>query len=116
MSRASKGGTKVRSFLSVSDLTARDLAGILDRMKSLKPAMKRHDNLSDLRGLTVGLFFEKPYISTVMGDPADVFLEGMVIGVECFLGRKGVGSAGFEQNAIITSTGVELITTTPMLW
>jgi hypothetical protein len=32
------------------------------------------------------------------------------------LARKGVGSAGFEQNAIITSAGAELITTTPMRW
>jgi Xaa-Pro aminopeptidase len=69
-----------------------------------------------LYGHGLGLFFEKPYISTVMGDPEDVFLEGMVIGVECFLGRKGVGSAGFEQNAIISSTGVEVVTTTPMRW
>lgn len=69
-----------------------------------------------LYGHGLGLFFEKPYISTVMGEPEDVFLEGMVIGVECFLGRKGVGSAGFEQNAIVTSSGAELITTAPMLW
>lgn len=69
-----------------------------------------------LYGHGLGLFFEKPYISTVMGEPTDVFLESMVVGVECFLARKGVGSAGFEQNAIITSTGTELITTTPMRW
>ncbi len=69
-----------------------------------------------LYGHGLGLFFEKPYISTVMGEPMDVFLEGMVVGVECFLARKGVGSAGFEQNAIITSTGTEVITTTPMRW
>jgi Xaa-Pro dipeptidase len=69
-----------------------------------------------LYGHGLGLFFEKPYISTLMGEPEDVFLEGMVVGVECFLARKGVGSAGFEQNAIITSAGAELITTTPMRW
>jgi Xaa-Pro dipeptidase len=69
-----------------------------------------------LYGHGLGLFFEKPYISTLMGDPEDLFLEGMVVGVEVFLGRHGVGSAGFEQNAIITHAGAEVITTTPMLW
>ena len=91
----------------------------LARIGDQQAAQFDRDQAADkfpLYGHGLGLFFEKPYISTVMGDPADVFLEGMVIGVECFLGRKGVGSAGFEQNAIITSTGVELITTTPMLW
>jgi len=67
-------------------------------------------------GHGLGLFFEKPYISTVMGDPDDVFLENMVIGIETFVARKGLGSAGFEQNAIITKDGIELVTTAPMLW
>lgn len=67
-------------------------------------------------GHGLGLFFEKPYISTVMGDPDDVFLENMVIGIETFVARKGLGSAGFEQNAIITRDGIELVTNTPMLW
>ncbi len=65
MSRASvKEGKKVRSLLSVSDLSARELAGLLERMKSLKPAIKRRDALSDLRGKAVGLFFEKPSTRT----------------------------------------------------
>jgi ornithine carbamoyltransferase len=57
-------GTKGRSLLSVSDLSARDLASILERMKSLKPAIKRREALSDLRGVAVGLFFEKPSTRT----------------------------------------------------
>jgi hypothetical protein len=28
--------------------------------------------------------------------------------------RKGVGSAGFEQNFIVTEKGLELLTRTPM--
>ncbi|HUI01532.1 MAG TPA: ornithine carbamoyltransferase [Nitrososphaerales archaeon] len=64
MSRSPKGGGKVRSILSVSDLSARDLAGILDRTKTLKQVMKRRDGPSDLKGLTVGLFFEKPSTRT----------------------------------------------------
>lgn len=65
MSRNSaKAGTKPRSLLSVSDLSAGDLGGMLERMKSLKPAIKRREALSDLRGKVVGLLFEKPSTRT----------------------------------------------------
>ena len=37
---------------------------ILDRMKSLKPAIKGREPLSDLKGVAVGLFFEKPSTRT----------------------------------------------------
>ncbi|MSP83729.1 MAG: aminopeptidase P family protein [Alphaproteobacteria bacterium] len=69
-----------------------------------------------LYGHGLGLFFEKPYISTSMGEAGDVFQEGMVMGVEAFLARSGVGAAGFEQNVIVGKDGAELLTTTPMLW
>jgi len=42
--------------------------------------------------------------------------ENMVLGVEVFLGKPGVGSAGFEQNFIVRTGGNELLTTTPMTW
>jgi ornithine carbamoyltransferase len=65
MSRTSgNAGTKVRSLLSVSDLSGHELAGILDRMKALKPAIKRRETLPDLRGVMVGLYFEKPSTRT----------------------------------------------------
>ena len=41
---------------------------------------------------------------------------GMVLGVEAFLAREGVGLAGFERNLIVTDTGVELLEKTPMLF
>ncbi len=59
-----KARPKARSLLSVSDLSAHDLVGMLERMKSLKPAIKRREILSDLRGSAVGLFFEKPSTRT----------------------------------------------------
>ncbi len=63
-----------------------------------------------------GLYFEgPPYISTVLEHDA-VFEEGMLIGVEAFLARNGVGNAGFEENYLVTRDGLELLTTTPMLW
>ena len=69
-----------------------------------------------LYGHGVGLFFEKPYISTSMGTPGTAFEEGMVMGVEAFLAREGVGSAVFEQNVIVGKDGAELLITTPPLF
>jgi Xaa-Pro dipeptidase len=40
---------------------------------------------------------------------------GMVMAAEIFLTHPGIGTAGFEQNVIITGTGTELLTKTPML-
>jgi Xaa-Pro aminopeptidase len=40
---------------------------------------------------------------------------GMVMAAEIFLTHPGVGTAGFEQNVIITGEGAELLTKTPML-
>jgi Xaa-Pro aminopeptidase len=47
----------------------------------------------------------------------DVSLKpGMVMAAEIFLTHLGVGTAGFEQNVIVTKHGTELLTTTPMLF
>jgi len=40
---------------------------------------------------------------------------GMVMSAEIFLTHPGVGTAGFEQNLIVTEQGPELLTKTPML-
>lgn len=64
-----------------------------------------------------GLYFEgPPYISTVLEHQGAVFAEGMLIGIEAFLARDGVGNAGFEENYLVGRDGLELITTTPMIW
>lgn len=63
-----------------------------------------------------GLTFERQQISLLMGDPGDVFEANMVLGVETFFGRKGVGSAGFEQNIIVHADRNELITPSPVFW
>jgi Xaa-Pro dipeptidase len=67
-------------------------------------------------GHGLGLFFERPYISNVMGTEDWVFQEGMVMGVEAFLSAPGVGSAGFEQNVIVGREGAELLIDTPVVW
>jgi Xaa-Pro aminopeptidase len=46
----------------------------------------------------------------------ETFKESMVMGVEVFMARKGVGGAGFETNIIITKDRAEVVTPTPMLW
>ncbi len=64
-----------------------------------------------------GLYFEgPPYISTVLEHKNAKFETGMLIGLEAFLARKGVGNVGFEQNYLVNENGLELITTTPLLW
>jgi Xaa-Pro aminopeptidase len=64
-----------------------------------------------------GLYFEgPPYISTVLEHKDAIFETGMLIGLEAFLARKGVGNVGFEQNYLVNENGLELITTTPLLW
>ena len=64
-----------------------------------------------------GLYFEgPPYISTVLDHDDARFEAGMLIGVEAFLARDGIGNVGFEQNYLVTTAGVELITKSPMLW
>lgn len=63
-----------------------------------------------------GLTFERQQISLLMGDPGDLFEANMVLGVETFFARKGVGSAGFEQNIIVHADRNELITPSPVFW
>ncbi len=41
---------------------------------------------------------------------------GMVMAAEIFLTHPGVGTAGFEQNLIVTESGPELLDRTPMLF
>jgi Xaa-Pro aminopeptidase len=40
----------------------------------------------------------------------------MVIRIEVFFSKAGVGDAGFENNVIVTGNGAELLSRTPMLF
>ena len=42
--------------------------------------------------------------------------ENMVVSIEVFFQRAGVGQAGFENNVIVTRDGAELLSCTPMLF
>ncbi|MCY4609338.1 MAG: M24 family metallopeptidase [bacterium] len=62
-----------------------------------------------------GLFWEPPFIN-LAGDNADEPIEaGMVMGVEYFLSRPGVGTAGIEENFIVAPERNESLTNLPML-
>jgi Xaa-Pro aminopeptidase len=41
---------------------------------------------------------------------------GMVLAAEAFLARPGLGTAGYENNFIVSETGVELLDRTPMIF
>lgn len=63
-----------------------------------------------------GMMWEHPMICEGAVSEEEAFEEGMVASAESFMTRDGVGSAGWEQNYIVTRTGVELITKTPVVW
>jgi len=104
--------------------TPREL-GILGGKVARKTGFFEQEQLDfPLLGHGVGTNFI-PYIIPLgegQPDPMGVqkydepLLPGMVLGVEAFLSRKGVGTAGFEQNLIVTATGTEMLTRTPMIF
>ena len=63
-----------------------------------------------------GLMYEHPMIARNCVTEKDKFEEGMVCSAESFMTRKGVGSAGWEENFIVTKTGIEMLTKTPVFW
>ncbi len=69
-----------------------------------------------LYGHGMGLFWEDPYIGAQMCSDEDRVEENMVFGIEAFLGKEGIGAAGFEQNIMVTAEGTELLTPAPMIW
>ncbi len=68
-----------------------------------------------LFGHRQGMFWDS-WIGDEITEEDDVFEEGTACSSEAFLIHEGVGLAGFEQNLIITKTGVEILTKTPMIF
>lgn len=65
-------------------------------------------------GHSLGLAWENP--SLVPGE-RDELEAGMVIAVEAEVGRPGAGTGAFEHNVLVTSDGVEVLTThAPNVW
>jgi Xaa-Pro aminopeptidase len=59
-------------------------------------------------GHTIGLTTQSPYL---LPETTDVLGPNMVFAVEIAVGLPGVGTAGFEQDVLITADGPEILTT-----
>jgi Xaa-Pro aminopeptidase len=100
-------GVAVRDVIAVGDRKTEEAGGSKDQAGEMWP----------IYGHGVGQFWEQPWLGPdCLDDRVPTFQKDMVLGVEAFLAYDGVGSAGFEQNLIVTDTGTELLTTTPMIF
>jgi Xaa-Pro dipeptidase len=99
-------GVPVRDVIALGDRMTEQAGGGKDQAGEMWP----------LYGHGVGQFWEQPWLGADILEGVDDFQAGMVMGVEAFLAHDGVGSAGFEQNVIITPVGAELLTKTPMVF
>ena len=93
---------------------------VLDKVDAVKKkVVKEYDHSAEqwpYNGHGCGNMYEHPMIERNCVTKKDKFEEGMVCSAESFMTRKGVGSAGWEQNYIVTKTGIELLTKTPVFW
>jgi Xaa-Pro aminopeptidase len=101
-----KPGQSIRELCDVGDRLTDEAGGEKDQAGAMWP----------IYGHGVGHFWQFPWIGSDLIDGDEVFEENMVLGIEAFLAHHGVGSAGFEQNLIVTADGSELLTKTPMLF
>jgi Xaa-Pro aminopeptidase len=104
---AIRAGVTVRELVAIGDRHTAAFAGETSELAKQWP-LYGHGN---------GLFFEAPTISVRVGNDADFVLrENMVVSIEVFFSRDGVGQAGFENNVIVTGDGSELLSRVPMLF
>ena len=93
---------------------------VLDKVDEVKKkVVKEYDHSAEqwpYNGHGCGNMYEHPMIERNCVTKKDKFEEGMVCSAESFMTRMGVGSAGWEQNYIVTKTGIELLTKTPVFW
>jgi len=102
-----RDGVRVRELVEIGDRCTQEFGGVASELTKQWP-LYGHGN---------GLFFEAPTISTRVGNDADFELRrNMVVSIEVFLNRPGVGEAGFENNVIVTSEGSELLSQVPLLF
>ena len=104
---AVRPGVSVRELVEIGDRHTQAFGGEVSELAKQWP-LYGHGN---------GLFFEAPTLSTRVGNDAQFLLrENMVISVEMFFSRAGIGHAGFENNVIVTAGGPELLSRTPMFY
>lgn len=93
-----------------------DVAALGDRLRREYYGDQAYDEDWYVFGHGNGLFFEPPVITPGYDGKHAIFKENMVGATELFLNLPEIGSAGFEQNFIVTKDGTELLTTTPLIW
>jgi Xaa-Pro aminopeptidase len=104
---AIRAGVTVRALVAIGDRHTAAYGGEASELSKEWP-LYGHGN---------GLFFEAPTISIHVGNDADFVLrENMVVSIEVFFSRTGIGHAGFENNVIVTRDGSELLSRAPMLF
>jgi Xaa-Pro dipeptidase len=103
---AIRPGVRVKEICEIGDRLTEEAGGEKDQAGSMWP----------IYGHGVGHFWQFPWIGSDLIEGDEVFEQDMVLGIEAFLAHHGVGSAGFEQNLIVTADGTELLTKTPMLF
>lgn len=100
-------------------VSAHDLAREGDRLYEAAGGGKVSDQASlqwPLYGHVNDFHFENPMYGLKTAKKTDRLKENMVCSSEAFLTWEGVGAAGFEQNMIIKKDGVEILTTSPLIW
>lgn len=101
-----KPGVKVMEVALLGDKLSAE-SGYFDQVCKTNWPYYGHSN---------GCMWEKPYIEPRLCTEEDAFVEGMVASVEGFFTAKGVGTAVFETNYIVTKTGVDELTRVPHLF
>lgn len=99
--------------------TARDLAALGGRLRAETGTVDAATSEAfPLLGHGNGLFWERPtiWLDVEQNEKRWTFFEGQVFGVETFISRPGVGTAGLEQNIIVHEEGNELLTPVPLEW
>jgi Xaa-Pro dipeptidase len=95
---------------------ALEIAELGDRLR--KEAGGGDDMASEMWpffGHGLGVSWEDPLLALDNLNGGELLEEGMVLGIEAFLSREGVGAAGFEQNVIVGARGAEVLIEVPML-
>ena len=76
-------------FVSLADLSAEDIQGLLDLAKDLKTRAKRGEIYQPLQGKTLGMLFEKPSLRTRVTFETGMFqLGGHAVFMETTLGER----------------------------
>lgn len=109
--------SQLKAGVSVKELCAMGDAYLLEHGVTLSPEQTDPDKIYAAFpphwGHGIGMTWERPWFI----DTEDITLEaGMYVAVEKALYKPDVGTVTYEQNLLITETGIELLTTSKPIW